>query len=51
MKNKKIVCIDDGTVFDDISHLSVKTRIYEEHILRHLKGKTSLLGGKKYKYQ
>ena len=48
--SKQVRCKETGVIFNSVSHLSVYLKIYEEHIIRHLKGKKDYVGGKQYEY-
>lgn len=49
--NKTVVCEDTGKTYTSAMNLAHALKVYETTVLNHLKGKTSLLMGKKYKYQ
>ena len=51
MNNKTVVCEDTGATFSAAMNLAHTLNVYETSVLNHLKGKTPLLMGKKYKYQ
>ena len=48
--NKQIRCIETGEIYDSVSHLSTKLRVYEEFVLRHLYRQAPTLLGKTYEY-
>ena len=48
--NRQIRCIETGEVFKNVSHLSVKLKVYEEFILRHLYRQAPTLLGRTYEY-